>query len=132
MGVLLESIVIGCYLSFLFCFVSMFIQSFFIAVFISGFVKHYIGYYSGLERYFYLHSCSRFHIQPIKKGHNTLPWKELITQSVMEGCVITSIAYLFSILLDDRLIIVFTTGVFIHWVAEIMDIHEQFCMNYFM
>jgi hypothetical protein len=111
MIVIPESVFVGCYILVIYLLLQHFIPFTLILLFLVGFLKHFLGYWIGLHQY----------ICGIKKATQNY----LISDSIIEGIVVTLVTLALSFFVDIRLA-VFLTGVLLHLFAEILGFHAYF------
>lgn len=110
----LEATFVGFYILSIFLILQLFIPVSMLLLFIVGFLKHFTGYLLGLHEIY----CSY-------KSNKKSSTRHLITDSIVEGAVVTIVALLLSIIIDIR-IAIFVTGVLLHLLSEVFGIHDFF------
>ena len=99
-----------------------------ITLFILGFIKHFFGYLLGLHTYY----C-KFGNQCIKYNKHSAIWHILIVESILEGIIFVMFGSFFGYTLSDNFqynaSFFMFLGFFLHISAEIIGIHNQFCIN---
>lgn len=117
--IILESIIIGIYILFLFFIFRLFIKThLFIELFIIGFIKHLISYYIGIQSYYCkIHKNNKY----IVKSSN------IIIESIFEGLIFIYIGYILKIIINhNNFLYPFILGIIIHILADIYGIHKLF------
>lgn len=111
---LLESIFVGFYILSIFLILQIFIPICMLLLFITGFLKHFLGYVLRIHEYY----CSY-------KSNKKSSINHLLTDSIIEGVVVTIVALLLSIIIDIR-VAIFITGIFLHLISEQLGLHDFF------
>lgn len=136
MNLLIESLFVGIYCVFLYFFM-LFIfstkisQTYFLFIF--GFLKHFLGYFLGIHKYW----CN-LHSNYTNNEKNKY-WKKiwiLIITSLLEGIlfviigrIVYSFVYFIFKIKWTNYIYFFFLGIFIHFLAELIGIHDYYSKN---
>lgn len=117
MNYIIESIFIGIYSVIIFSIVYRFLKHpFYLVLFILGLLKHGLGYILGIQDYY----C-RTYKNPTAKS--TWP---TIYELFLEAFLFIIIGLLLAILIKNKYIIVFLTGIILHITFELVGLHEYF------
>jgi hypothetical protein len=122
-----EAFFVGIYSCIIYSLIIPVIDEYLITLFVVGFLKHFLGFELSLHSIYckFGSACERSNHRDeyiAKVG-----WKQLLTESLLEGSAFMALGYLFSFLSNDKLLGVFLIGFTLHNVTEISGLHHKFC-----
>ena len=91
-------------------------DSFFIILFILGFLKHSLGYLFQIQTYY----CS------IYKSPSSKASSPTFGENILEGIFFIIIGFFLSLFINNKYMITFLIGFFIHVIAEVSGIHDYY------
>lgn len=129
MHYIFESLFVGIYCCILYEILVNFIGDYYILLLVIGFFKHFLGYELHLHSLFckYGYACQR--VKNYENRSAEISNLKLVVESLVEGIAFLAIGYLLSLIMKDRLAMVFWIGVIIHISAELIGLHEVFCQR---
>jgi len=113
---LLEAVFIG-FFNIIIYYPLSFINNLVIELFMVGFMKHLISYLMGIQDYY----CKTY----IDNNYQSKPLN-IIFECLLEGLFFIYIGLLLSKLIDNRYLLLFLLGFFIHIISEFYGIHKLF------
>jgi len=117
MNYIIESIFIGIYSVIIFSILYRFLkQPFYLVLFILGFLKHGLGYILGIQDYY----CRTYKSPSAKSSWPT------IFELFIEAFLFIIIGLFLSIIMKNKYIIVFLTGIILHITFELVGLHEYY------
>lgn len=129
MHYIFEAFFVGIYCGVLYEILVNFIGDFTVLLLVLGFFKHFLAYELNLHSMFckYGYACQRL----VNAEHRVAQISniKIIMESMSEGIVFVILGYLLSLIIKDRLIIIFWIGVLLHIWAEWTGIHQVFCQR---
>jgi len=129
MHYIFESIFVGIYCGILYEILVNFITDYYILLLVLGCFKHFLGYELHLHSLFckYGYACQR-----VANAENRVAQTsnlKIFVESLLEGVAFLVIGYLLSLIMKDRLVMVFWIGIILHISAELIGIHQSFCQR---
>jgi hypothetical protein len=129
MHYIFEALFVGIYCGILYEILVNFIGDYYVLLWVLGFFKHFLGYELHLHSMFckYGYACQR--VANAEHRHAEISNLKIIIESMIEGIVFVIVGYLLSLIMKDRLVMVFWIGVILHISAELIGIHQVFCQR---
>jgi len=132
MNYIFESIFIGIYSVVIYLFFHKFIKNFYILLLVCGFFKHMLGFFFKIHTYYcnYGEACIKEHTNKntnIKYYANAL---YLFNDSIFEALAYLILGTLLKMLVTTNMLyIFFYTGIILHILSELFQIHKSFCIK---
>jgi hypothetical protein len=127
--VFLEAVLVGVYTCIVFTIVKCFnLKNNNIELCIIGFLKHLLGFVLGLHSYY----CNKG-FACLNKKHKNEIWESasvnLFGESILEAIAFLLAGNIIRIFFQSKMILYFFIGFSLHLGAEIVYLHEWFCLN---
>lgn len=114
---IIEALFIGLFSLAIYSIIQIIINNFIIQLFVVGFMKHLISYLIGIQDYY----CKTY----IDNNYQSKP-SNIFFECLLEGLFFIYIGLLLSKLIDNRYLLIFLLGFFIHIISEFYGIHKLF------
>lgn len=126
MNYIIESVLIGIYMCFIYLLFSPFIKNFYILLLVCGFFKHFLGSSFGLWTWYCNNAdaCQKVLSQDQKYEANTL---YLIRESIYEALLTLIIGTILSFVISKDIFMFLIMGIILHILGEYSGIHRSFC-----
>ncbi len=111
-----EAVFIG-FLNILIYYLFFFIDNMVIQLFTVGFIKHFISYFIGIQDYY----CKIYK----GDGYKSKP-TNIIVECLLEGLLFIYVGLLLLKIIENRYLLFFLLGFFIHIISEFYGIHSLF------
>jgi hypothetical protein len=128
MNYIIESILVGIYVSFIYLIFSTFIKNFYLLLLVSGFFKHFLGSFFGIWTWYCNNgeACIKVLSQDHKYEANTL---YLLSESIYESLAFLIVGSILTLLIKKDIYLFMIMGILLHIVSEHIGVHKSFCMR---
>ena len=135
---IIEALVVGLYTTLIYYLFSLLNinLNIFILLFLIGFLKHFFGYYIGLHYYYcnYSEKCKNVIINNHNNNDNNKNKynsnsKLLLIDSIYEGLIFIYFGSILKIIINNKIVLFYILGFFIHILSEFIGYHKYFCIN---
>jgi len=127
MHYVLEAGLVGLYSAIVYKIVSFVIFDWIPLLFFVGFSKHALGYELSIHTLYCQYGSACSHLANKYDRYASSNLRTLIIESLQEGAAFVLLGYCVRMFSKDLLIVAFLTGAFLHIIAELIGLHQQFC-----
>jgi hypothetical protein len=128
MNYLIESILVGIYVCFIYLFFSSFIKNFYLLLLVCGFCKHFLGSFFGIWTWYCNNGeeCIKVLNQDYKYKANNL---YLLSESIYESLAFIITGTILKLFIKKNIYLFMIMGIILHIGSEYIGIHKIFCLR---
>lgn len=128
MNYIIESILVGIYVCFIYLLFSSFIKNFYLLLLVCGFFKHFLGSVFGIWTWYCNNgeACIKVLNQDYKYKANNL---YLLSESIYESLAFIITGSILKLLIKKDIYLFMIMGILLHIGSEYIGIHKIFCIS---